>query len=105
MLRLSGSLTFGQSITALHEAADQLKGHTFIVLDLTDVATVDSTGISALLDAKQTMGAASRVVLLRAPTRLQTSLDVARVADLFELVDDENGLRRALGKSHGDSAP
>jgi len=98
MLRLSGTLAFGQSISSLHDAAHQLRGHTLIVLDLTDVETVDSTGISALLDAKRTLGATSRVVLLCAPTRLRTSLDVARVANLFELVDDEDGLRRALAR-------
>lgn len=103
VLRLSGDLTFGQSISALHDAADQFKANALVVLDLTDLEMVDSTGISALIDARRTLAAASRVVLLRAPTRLQTSLDVTRVADLFELVDDEDGLRRALARSHGDS--
>ena len=98
MLRLGGNLTFGQSIGSLHDAVHQLRGHTLIVLDLTDVETVDSTGISALIDARRTLGAASRVVLLCAPTRLRASLDVARVADLFELVGDEHGLRRVLGR-------
>ena len=103
LLRLSGDLAFGQSIGSLHDAAHQLRGHTLIVLDLTDVEIVDSTGISALLDARRTLGATSRVVLLAAPTRLRTSLDVARIADLFELVDDEHGLRRALERWRGDS--
>jgi len=104
MLKLSGDMGFGESVSSLHDAADQLRatGHTLIVLDLTDVETVDSTGISALLDARHILGVSGRVVLLRAPIRLRTSLDIARVAGLFELLDDEHGLRRTLARSHGD---
>jgi len=104
VLRLSGDLTFGQTLSSLHDAASQLRGQTLVVLDVTDVEAVDSTGISALLDVRQTLGVTSRVVLLRPRTRLRASLDITRVLNLFELADDEDGLRRAITGSRGDPA-
>jgi anti-anti-sigma factor len=98
VLRIRGDLTFDQNVSLLHHSAVELKaaGHTLIVLDLTDVAMVDSTGIGALVAARQLLGPTGRVILLRASARLRTSLDMIHVTPLFELVDDENDLGGVL---------
>jgi anti-anti-sigma factor len=104
LIRLSGDLTFDQNVDALQHAAAELRaaGHTLIVFELTDVAKVDSTGIGALVSARQIFGAAGRIVLLRTSTRLRASLDVIHVTALFELVDNENDLRAALTRDGGE---
>ena len=105
LLRLSGNLTFDQNVDALHYAAGALKraGHARIVLELTDVATVDSTGIGALVDARQVLGPTGRVVLLRASARLKAALDAIHVTALFELVGNEDELDGLVATLHTPS--
>ena len=91
VLRLRGNLAYGQNLTAIHEAVSRLRseGHTRIVVDLSAVASIDSSGIAALLDIKQTIGGREgRVILLRPSERVRESLAMMRVTSLFEIAED-----------------
>jgi anti-sigma B factor antagonist len=90
VLRLRGNLAYGQNLTAIHEAVSRLRseGHTRLVVDLSAVASIDSSGISALLDVKQTIGGREgRVILLRPSERVRESLAMMRVTSLFEIAE------------------
>jgi anti-anti-sigma factor len=102
LLRLGGDMTFGQDLSALHEAASRLaaEGHSRIALDMSQVGVTDSSGLSALLDIKQMVGGVNgRILLVRPSDRLRGVLEMMRVSVLFELVDDEAELMRREGGS------
>jgi len=102
VLRLRGALIYGQDLQPIHRAAARLKseGHERVIVDLTAVDATDSTGVSALLEAKRIIGQRpGAVILLRPPKRLRATLVMTHVAALFEVVDDEAELRRRLDAS------
>ena len=105
LIRLSGDLTYDQNVNSLHQAAAELRaaGHTRIALELADVATVDSTGIGALVDIRQMFGATGGVVLVRASARLRASLAIIHVTDLFELVQHEDELPRVITRNEDET--
>ena len=99
LIRLSGDMSFGQNMSDLDDNVMHLAshGHRRLVLDLTDVESADSTGISALLSAKRILGeAVGTVFLLRPSSRIRSALDLMRVTSMFELADDEADLSRRL---------
>jgi anti-anti-sigma factor len=105
VLRLGGDLTYGQDLATIHEATARLKGagHDRVIVDLSAVRTLDSSGISALLDIRQTLGKSSEhVILLRPSERVRGTLAQMRVASLFTVVEDEADLPARIG-GHGTS--
>ena len=96
LLRLRGGLVFDENLKAIHDIVTRLtnEGLDRVIVDLTDVASTDSSGITALLDVKQLV---EHMILLRPSDRLRSALAVARVTSLFEVVDDERQLSRCLG--------
>ena len=100
VLRLRGGLVFGQDLQTLPETLKRLRneGHDRVVVDLTAVESTDSTGVSALLEIRHIIGERiGQVLLLRVPNRLRATLIMTHVASLFELVEDEEDLRRRIG--------
>ena len=95
LVRLRGALVFGENLKVIHDIVTRLtnEGHDRLIVDLTDVESTDSSGITALLDVKQLM---VHMILLRPPERLRSALAVTRVTSLFEVVDDETQLSRCL---------
>lgn len=101
-LRLGGALIYGQSLQPILEAATRLRteGHNRVIVDLAGVEATDSTGVSALLEARQIFGERpGSVILLRPPKRLRATLVMTHVASLFEIAGDEAELRRRLSGS------
>jgi anti-anti-sigma factor len=97
VLRLRGNLAYGQNLAAIREAVSRLRsqGHTWVAVDLNAVPTIDSSGISALLDIKQGIGGPEgRVILLRPSERVRETLAMIRVTSLFEIADDDPDLPR-----------
>ena len=112
VLRLGGGLVFGESLTDLRDTVRRFRseGHERIVLDVTDVESTDSSGISALLAAGQVISeSGGRIVLLRPSERLRAALAMVRVTWLFEVVDDEAALTRRVAewrlRSSSDRGP
>ena len=70
---------------ALANARPDIEGVT-VVLDLADVDFIDSSGLSALLDAHLLAEKASGVLVLRNPSRaVSRLLEMTRLADVFHV--------------------
>jgi anti-sigma B factor antagonist len=99
VLRLSGEVTSGYSLRELHDRVRDAvdSGHRQVVVDLSRIDSIDSSGIGALLVAQRIIAEAEGTMfLLRPPNRVRTSLALFRVTSMFEVVDDEADLGRRL---------
>ena len=106
VLRLRGRIAYGENLQAIHDIVTRLhsEGHERLVVDLTHVDSADSTGISALLQVKRTVGnGAGRIMLLRPSERVRRALAMIRVTSEFEIVEDETDLLQRVG--HRGTAP
>lgn len=102
VLRVRGALIYGQDLQPINQAVARLRteGHSRVIIDLANVDATDSTGVSALLEARQIIGERSAsVILLRPPKRLRATLVMTHVAALFEIADDEAALKARLAGS------
>jgi anti-anti-sigma factor len=97
VLRLKGKLVYGQNFQPLYKATARLRneGHQKVIVDLTNVESADSTGISALLEVRRIIGEQpGAVILLRPSDRLRASLVMIRVSAMFGVIMDEREIRR-----------
>jgi anti-sigma B factor antagonist len=93
VLRVSGNLILGTPAESLVAAIQQLvaEGRTEVLVDVSAIAGVDSTGLTALVTAHQTLRrAGGRLVLVQPSARLRTALDRTRLASMFQIVDDQS---------------
>jgi anti-anti-sigma factor len=108
VLRLGGRLVFGQNLETIRDAVRRLQReeHQRLVVDVTEVESADSSGISALLEIRRIIGeTGGRLVLLRPSERLRGALAILRVTSLFEIVDDETALTRRVEEWSARSSP
>jgi anti-anti-sigma factor len=97
VLRIKGKLVYGQNFQPLYKATARLRneGHQKVIVDLTNVESADSTGISALLEVRRIIGEQpAAVILLRPSDRLRASLAMIRVSAMFGVMMDEGEIRR-----------
>jgi anti-sigma B factor antagonist len=90
VLILSGRLTIGESINALHDSVEEriAAGEKDIVLDLHDVTYVDSAGLGVLvtsLTCARNRGGSLR--LANVPQRIQDLLDVSSLYMIFQIIE------------------
>ena len=107
IIRLRGDLCYGENLAAIHDLVSELRrtGHERLIVDLGAVRSLDSSGISALLDIRRTLGdSRDNVILLRPPERVCGALAAMRVASVFSIVDDEADLPERLG-GRGSAPP
>lgn len=92
ILALSGKLTIGVGDTQLRQAVhDCLEmGATKILLDLSGVTTIDSSGVGELVSTF-TMSAnrGARVKLEKLPPKIRDVLTITQLITVFEIYDDE----------------
>ena len=91
VLTVEGVVKLGQSARfladALKRALSEDSGH--VMVDLAGINYMDSTGIGELVGYLVRFQERQRkLILLRAPERIQKLLDVANVSDLFPMYDD-----------------
>ena len=89
---LNGKLTLGEATQRLHDKVNSLvqQGRKSIVLNLADVASVDSGGLGELVRTLTTMqkhGGSLKVANL--PKRIQDLLVMTRLVTVFDTYDDE----------------
>lgn len=95
-LRLKGKLVYGQNFQPLYDVVARLRreGHERVVIDLTNVESTDSSGMSALLEIRRIFGEQhGGIILLRPSERLRAALAMIRVASMFVMITDEAELR------------
>jgi anti-anti-sigma factor len=73
---------------ALHQCLDRVEApHGRLVVDLTEVSFIDSSGIEALCSARRRVAREGGTVVLRGPSAIVLrALEVTGVAPLFEIV-------------------
>ena len=103
ILDLKGRLTAGLGDQILREAIDELlaENRHKILLNLSDVAFVDSAGVGELvagLRTAQRFGA--QMKLLNLSDRVKSTLYMARLLPIFEMYADEADALRAFGYVH-----
>ena len=97
---LRGGLVFGHDLAAVHTLMTSLRndGHHRVVLDLNGVQAIDSSGLTALLDARRTIGGnRGQIMLLHPSQRVREALAMIRVDSLFEVIADDAELLARLG--------
>jgi anti-sigma B factor antagonist len=90
ILVMSGRLTIGDSVAALHDAVKErfAAGDKNIVLDMREVSYVDSTGLGTLvtsLTCARNHGGTLR--LANVQPRIQDLLDVSKLYMVFQIVE------------------
>ncbi|MCG8458089.1 MAG: STAS domain-containing protein [Holophagales bacterium] len=91
LLNVEGIIKLGQSaeflVQSLERTLERDEGH--VLLDLSKINYIDSTGIGELVGYLSRFGARDRKLILIAPSeRIRKLLEVAQISDLFPTYDD-----------------
>lgn len=90
VLGLSGRLTIGESIAALHQKVEDCVkgGEKDIILDMQGVTYVDSTGLGALVTSLTcARNHGGTLKLANVPQRIQDLLDVSSLYMVFQIIE------------------
>ncbi len=91
VIKLQGGLRLGPPVDALRSALEQLasKGQNRVVLDLSDVPIMDSTGIGLLVRAHTSASRNGGAVKLAAPAKIVgQTLKITGLLQVFEVFGD-----------------
>lgn len=90
VLVLSGKMTIGDSVMALHAAVKEhvAAGDKHIILDMRDVTYVDSAGLGVLVTSLTCARQAGGTLrLANVPRRVQDLLDVSTLYMIFQIIE------------------
>lgn len=97
IISLQGKITIGSGDTQLREVINNAvnAGKTKILLDLSQVTTIDSSGIGELVGSYTTItNRGGKLKLLHLPAKLNELLHVTQLITVFEVYEDE---KEAIG--------
>jgi anti-sigma B factor antagonist len=100
VLDLRGRLTLGEETEALRFKVKQLieEGHRRLILDLAEVAYIDSVGLSTLVSSyTSARKVGGDLKLLRLPRGVHQLLQITRLCTVFEIYDDLEAARQSFG--------
>ena len=92
IISLQGKITIGAGDTQLREVINNAvsAGKTKILLDLSQVTTIDSSGIGELVGSYTTItNRGGKLKLLHLPAKLNELLHVTQLITVFEVYEDE----------------
>jgi anti-sigma B factor antagonist len=92
IIALQGKITIGAGDTQLREVITNSvsSGKTNILLDLSGVTTIDSSGIGELVGSYTTVtNRGGKLKLLHLPAKLNELLHVTQLITVFEVYEDE----------------
>jgi anti-sigma B factor antagonist len=92
IISLQGKITIGAGDTQLREVISNAvaEGKTNILLDLSGVTTIDSSGIGELVGSYTTVtNRGGKLKLLHLPAKLNELLHVTQLITVFEVYDNE----------------
>jgi len=103
----NGSLTLGTGDELLGQVINQLLAENYrkILLDLTDVDFIDSSGLGELvqsLKVSKRFGASLR--LLRPQDRVRKTLNLTRILPMFPIYESEEEALQSFDEAEADSA-
>ena len=92
IISLQGKITIGSGDTQLREVINNAvsAGKTNVLLDLSQVTTIDSSGIGELVGSYTTVtNRGGKLKLLHLPAKLNELLHVTQLITVFEVYEDE----------------
>ena len=92
IIALQGKITIGSGDTQLREVIANAvsAGKTNVLLDLSQVTTIDSSGIGELVGSYTTVtNRGGKLKLLHLPAKLNELLHVTQLITVFEVYEDE----------------
>jgi anti-sigma B factor antagonist len=92
VISLSGKITIGSGDTQLRDVIGNAmtEGKNKILLDMSGVTTIDSSGIGELVGSYTTVAnRGGKMKLLHLPAKLNELLHVTQLITVFEVYDDE----------------
>jgi anti-sigma B factor antagonist len=101
VLRLRGRLTLGEAVDAFKSALDTAlaAGDAQIVINVSEVPLVDSSGIGVLVRSQSSARAAGGSIKLVQPTAYTLkTLKMVGLLDLFEVYDSEEDATASFGE-------
>ena len=90
---LKGRLAAGVGDEQLRQTIDTIlaEGRTHILLDLSGVTTIDSSGVGELVAGlKVCNGLGAKLKILQIPDRVEHALGLGQMLPLFDIHDDED---------------
>ena len=96
---LSGKITLGEGSSMLRKTIRELidRGHRKIVLNLSDVDYIDSSGIGELVSGYTTVrGVEGELKLLHLTRRVHDLLQITRLFTVFDVQSDEDSALRSF---------
>lgn len=99
IINLQGKITIGAGDTQLREVISNAvaAGRTKILLDLSGVTTIDSSGIGELVGSYTTVtNRGGKLKLLHLPAKLNELLHVTQLITVFEVYEDEQEALRSF---------
>ena len=92
VVHLTGDLLLGTPTDSLVSLIQRLvaEGRADVIVQVSAIAAIDSTGLTALVTAHQTLKrAGGRLVLVQPSARLRTALDRTRLISMFLVVENK----------------
>lgn len=99
VLDVAGRITLGEGSSTLRDALRDLvaKGHKKVLLNLSEVSYIDSSGIGELVSAFTTVAnQGGTLKLLGLTKRVKDLLQITKLYTVFEVHDDEAGAIRSF---------
>jgi len=93
ILAPKGKITIGVGDVALREAVHQAldAGAKNILVDLSEVSTIDSSGIGELVSAYTTVAnRGGKLRLMKLPPKVTDILQITQLIQVFDVFEDEN---------------
>jgi len=98
ILRLQGEVDLTSSPQVRQTLLETVKNkdHSRVVIDLSDVSFMDSSGVATLVEALQAQRkAGGKLVLFGLQDRVRGIFEIARLDSIFTIVDDEQAATNA----------
>lgn len=92
LIEAAGRITLGESVVSLRNQIHELAegGRLKIVLNLAQIAYIDSSGLGELVSAYATVkNRGGSIKLLHLTSRVRDLLQITKLSTLFEVFDDE----------------
>jgi anti-anti-sigma factor len=92
IIKLEGKITIGSGDSQLRDVISNAtnSGHNKILLDMSGVTTIDSSGIGELVGSYTTVtNRGGKLKLLHLPAKLNELLHVTQLITVFEVYEDE----------------
>jgi anti-sigma B factor antagonist len=99
VLHLTGQLTLGKATSQLRSLMEEMlaRGVRHIVLDMSEVYYLDSSGLGELVTAYLTVSKQEgKLKLLKLTQRVQDLVQLTKVYRIFEVFDDEHAAVRSF---------